>query len=108
MIHFRSPATGDVQMLEAHGRHLLSVIGKSDSERGVITPAEMAEAINRLEAASRQDLQDHEQAVRAQTEQDDDEVRVEPDRVGLAQRSFPLVQMLKRALAAGEPVLWGV
>lgn len=108
MIRFRSPATGDVQMLEAHARHLLQVIGKSDSERGVITPAEMAEAINRLQAASRQDLHDHEQSNQTRAEDDEDEVSVEPDRVGLAQRSFPLVQMLKRAQAAGEPVLWGV
>lgn len=108
MIRFRSPATGDVQMLDAHGRHLLSVIGKNDSERGIITPAEMADAINRLEAASRQDLHDHEDASRVPAEQEEDDVSVEPDRVGLAQRSFPLVQMLKRAQAAGEPVLWGV
>lgn len=109
MIRFRSPATGDVQMLDAHGKHLLSLIGKMDSSRGVITPAEMTEAISRLLAASTQDLHDQEQmqAQRA-TESDSDQAAADADRVGLAQRSFPLVQMLKRAQAAGEPVLWGV
>ena len=107
MIRFRSPAAGDVQMLDAHGRQLLSIIGKTDSERGVITPAEMAEAIDRLQAASRQDFRAHEQAIVAE-EQDDDGSEQDMDRVGLAQRCFPLVQMFKRAQAAGKPVLWGV
>jgi cyclopropane-fatty-acyl-phospholipid synthase len=94
-------------MLDAHGRQLLAVIGKSDGARGVITPAEMSDAIDRLQAAGLQDQHAQDQAS-AEREDDDADAAGEPDRVGIAQRSFPLLQMLKRALAAGEPILWGV
>jgi len=109
MIKFRSNASGEVQMLEAHGEHLLSIIGKAHSSQGVITPAEMSDAIARLQSASRAD-----DASRAATEikaADADQVEdtdAEPEPIRLSQRSFPLIEMLKRSQTAGEPILWGL
>ena len=55
MIKFSSKATGDIQMLAAHGTQLLALIGKTDLERGVITLQQIPNAIARLSSAGRQD-----------------------------------------------------
>lgn len=107
MITFRSTATGPVQMLDAHGAQLLAAIGRDASTRGVIMPEHMNEAISRLEAASRPAASEPDAASVAQSEEDAAEAD-EPLPVSFGQRAFPLLQMLKTARAAGEPVLWGV
>jgi len=52
MIRFRSSATGNVDMLDVHGMQLLTLMGKTDASLGVITPAQMDDAIQRLQAAA--------------------------------------------------------
>jgi hypothetical protein len=105
MIRFRSTATGDVQMLDADGAQLLALIGKTDMARGVIMPEQMGEAIVRLQAATTGAAR-HPVAIRPDDADDgDDEMVDEP--VTLAQRAFPLLDMLRRARVAGEPILWG-
>ncbi len=108
MIKFSGTASGEVQMLDAHAKHLLALIGKDASTQGVISPQEMDLAIQRLSAAGREDvLQAQREQAEAQQENDDED-ELPPERVGLTQRAFPLIEMLKRAQAAGEPVLWGL
>lgn len=107
MIRFTSSATGDVLMLDAHGRQLLALIGRDDPTRGVIMPAQMGDAILRLQAAdldapSPDDdvMPDEDSAAGTGSE------AIEP--VTMAQRAFPLLQMLKRARTADRPIMWGV
>jgi delta 1-pyrroline-5-carboxylate dehydrogenase len=109
MLKFTSTATGDVTMLDAHAEQLLTLIGKEKGERGVITVAEMAEAITRLQAAGAQDRHARQsEDVEPTGEDENDEQDARSNQVGLSQRAFPLIEMLKRALAEGEPVLWGI
>lgn len=107
MITFRSTATGEVQMLDAHGRKLLQAIGKSDITRGVIMPTQMDDAIALLQSAAEQSSRVRDAAARRESVGDDgDEEQME--QVSLAQRAFPLLQMLKNSKAAGAPVLWEI
>jgi len=91
---FRSPATGDVIMMGPQGDQLLRLLGREPAPKGIIEPAAMPEAIAALQAAV--------DAEEKPNEEDD-----KPRPVGLRQRVWPMVEMLKRAHAAGKPVTWG-
>ena len=92
---FRSKAAGDVIMLQPHGDQLLTLIGRTPSAKGIIEVSDMPAVI---------------EALRNATAQDDAPVD-EPSGergVGLKQRVWPMIQMLERSHAAGEPIVWGV
>lgn len=99
---FKSPASGDVIMLGPQGDQMLRLIGREPAAKGIIEPAAMGAAIAALQAAVASD----EQPARA----GDDDAADEPAgaAVGLRQRLWPMVEMLRRAQAAGEAVVWGV
>jgi len=93
---FRSKAAGDLILLGPHGDELLRVIGREPAARGIIEPAAMGAAIGALEAAAAADP--------GAAEGDEHE----PRGVSLRQRAWPMIEMLRRAQAAGQPVVWGV
>lgn len=106
LYEFKSKATGTVVMTQKIAERLLAIIGKSPGPTGIIVPAQMPQAIAALEAAvaaepaqptteqdDARDLDDEERAARAVT---------------LAQRAWPLIDMLKSALAADREITWGV
>ncbi len=102
-IIFKSKATGDLLMLTAHAGALLGSLGKSVSGAGVLTVEQMPDALAVLKS-----LDD---GVPHQVDSaDDDEASLtlmdEP--VSLRKRAVPLVRMIEEALAAREPVVWGV
>jgi len=92
---FKSKATGDLIMLPTNGDQLLRAIGREPAAKGIIEVADMAAAVAALQAAIAADEQP--------PESDD-----KPAPVGLRQRFWPMVEMLRRAQAAGEAVVWGV
>ncbi len=97
---FKSKATGDLLMTQPVGDRVLALIGKGPSAQGVIDVDQMPAAIAALEAA-----------VAAETtpaDGDDAPGGGPGDRVSLRQRAWPMVEMLKRALAEKQPVVWGV
>jgi hypothetical protein len=108
MIKFSCSATGDVQMLQPHAEMLLQAIGKELGERGVITPAEMPAAIAALTAAGERDRHRREDEESDSKDDDDKDQDVNANQVGLSQRAYPLVEMLKRALEADKSVMWGL
>lgn len=111
LYRFQSKATGDVVMLPAHAEALLRIIGKDAAERGILTVEDMPTAV----AALRQAIADEEarrvapvdDSARAEDEPEKDE-RPEEERPGLRQRAWPLMQMIERAAAEGQAVVWGV
>ncbi len=93
---FKSAATGDLIMLGAHGDQLLKLLGREPAPRGIIEVADMPAASAALLAAITQD-----------------ETPPEPDEaaqpaVGLRQRLWPMIEMLRRAHEADAAVVWGV
>ena len=103
---FKSKATGDLIMMGPNGDALMRVLGREPADKGIIEPAAMAEAIALIERHIADD-----EAARAQAEQEAKaEGKTLPPRDGVSprQRLWPMVEMLRRASQAGEPVTWGV
>lgn len=94
---FKSPATGDLIMLGPQGDQLLRLLGREPAARGIIEPGQMADAMAALQAAIAA-----EEASPAPVDDD------QPAPVGLRQRLWPMIEMLRRAQQAREPVVWGV
>lgn len=99
---FRSKATGDLIMLGPDGDALLRLIGREPEPKGIFEPAAMAQLRARLEQAVAEEAAAIE---RAGADGAADERK--PRGVTLRQRVWPMVQMLQRAEAAGEPIVWG-
>ncbi len=94
---FKSAATGDLIMLGPHGDLLLRLLGREPALKGIIEPDQMDLAIQTLQAA----------VAGAETPPaDPDEDPKDP--VVLRQRLWPMIEMLRRAQQAREPVVWGV
>ena len=94
---FKSAASADLIMLGPLGDQLLRLLGREPAAKGIIEPAAMPAAIQALQAA----IGAGEPA--APTVDADD-----APPVGLRQRLWPMIEMLRRCHAAGEPVVWGV
>ena len=103
---FKSKAAGDLIMLGPNGDAMLRALGREPSPQGIIEPGAMDAAIAALERAVRDD-----EAARARAEREA-AARGEalPPREGVTprQRLWPMIEMLRRAGAAGEPIVWGV
>jgi Domain of unknown function (DUF1840) len=102
---FKSKAAGDVIMLGPNGDQVLRLIGKEPAAKGIIEPAAMAEAIAAIEQAVAADEAARTVAKAAPADERSDATR---DRVSLRQRAWPLVEMMKRARAANQEIVWGV
>jgi len=98
---FKSTATGDLIMLEPQGDQLLRLLGREPAAKGIIEAADMAAALAALQAA----IADEE---RPPGETPPEGAEPAQPAVGLRQRLWPMVEMLRRCQAAGEPVVWGV
>ena len=101
MYKFKSKAAGDVIMMGPNGDQVLRLIGKEPAPKGIIEPADMAAAIAAIEQA----VAAEEAARAAAGNEPDDKPH---DRVSLRQRAWPMVEMLKRARAANQEIVWGV
>lgn len=99
---FKSKAAGDTLMLGPQGDQLMVLIGREPSAQGIIEPAAMPAAIEALRRAA-----DEDDARRAGAA-DDEDAPSSRDPVSLRRRVWPMVEMMRRAHAAGEPIVWGV
>ena len=96
---FKSKATGDLIMTQPVAERVLSLIGKPAAPQGIIEVEQMQAAMSALEAAIA--------AEGPGAPGGDDDGTPRADRVSLRQRVWPMVEMMKRALAAKEPIVWG-
>jgi hypothetical protein len=103
---FKSKAAGDVIMMGPTGDAVLRAAGREPAPKGIFEPAALPAARAAIERAVGDD-----DAARAEAEAKAKAEGVKPPRadgIGLRQRAWPLVEMMKRAEAAGEPIVWGV
>ncbi len=100
MYRFRSRADSDLYMNQGPAERILGIIGKQPGRQGIIEPADMQRAIAALQAAVEED----ERARAAGPAAEGGSAQA----IGLRQRAWPFVQLLKRSLAADTPVVWGV
>jgi len=94
-------------MLENLAQYLLGIIGKRLDSRGVITHDELEGAIARLEAAVALDKK-----TRAENEghfhEDEEDHPHHELPIGLAQRSYPFLDMLRAAHKENNDIVWGL
>ena len=98
LLIFRSRAASEILMQSENAHRLLDIMGKERAERGVITSAQIDDALARLLAAVGQEP--------AGGSADTDPR--EPPAVGLRQRAFPLIEMLRAARQRQVDVTWGI
>jgi len=104
LYEFKSKATGNVVMTGPVAERLLGIVGRAPAAKGIFTVEQMPDAIAALQAAI-----DAERAEGGQPDPDADERTREAARsVSLAQRGWPMIDMLRTAHAAKQPVTWGV
>lgn len=103
---FKSKAAGDVIMLGENAEQVLRILGREPEAKGILEVAAMPAAAAAIEAA----VQDEEQARREAEEQAAANGRKLPARqaVTLRQRTWPLLEMIRRSQQAGEDIVWGV
>ncbi|MDD5001394.1 MAG: DUF1840 domain-containing protein [Thiomonas arsenitoxydans] len=103
---FQSKADSDLFMNAGPAERILSIIGKSAGAQGIIEPSEMPAAIAALEAAV--DAEEQARNAAMESAAADGQVVSTAQPIGLKQRSWPFIQMLKRCQEAQTPVVWGV
>ena len=109
LYRFRSKATGDTLMLGPQAEQFFRALGREPAARGILEVEAMPRALQALSDAIEAD-----DAARAATAGQDDAQRdaaaeaAGRDPVSLRRRLWPMVEMLRRAQDAGEPVVWGV
>lgn len=108
LVTFRSPASSDVIMLKNLAQYLLGLIGKHLGAIGVIQHNELSEAIDRLETAISEEAQAdialeslyHVPGAHGHTAGEDHR--------GLAQRAWPLLDMMREASRLNANIIWGL
>jgi hypothetical protein len=107
LITFRSQASGDVMMFGDVARQMLRIIGKESADKGIVTVAQLPDAIAALQHAIAADKAAWgEQSAFGQVN-----TEVEPDGrkepfVSASQRARPLLELLEWSLKSDKPVLW--
>ena len=103
---FKSKSAGDVIMMGPNGDHVMRLLGRPPASKGIIEAADMPAAIQALEQAVAD-----EEARRAEAEKEAEakgEKLPPHEGVGLRQRVWPLIEMMRRSHTAGHDVVWGV
>lgn len=102
---FKSKVAGDVIMMGPTGDQVLRAIGREPAPKGIVESAAMPAAIAAIERAIAADEAARRDAeAKAQAEG----VKLPAPGVTLRQRAWPMVEMMKRSHAGGEPIVWGV
>ena len=103
---FKSRDTGDLVMLQQHGRRVLEIIGKDPAHQGIVLPQQMPAAVQALRDAAVQEEADQKR------QREEAEAKGEPppefDHVSLRMRSAPFIEMMERCEKAGVEIVWGV
>jgi hypothetical protein len=109
LVVFRSKAAGEIFMFPETARRIFDLIGKAEAPRGVITADQVPEALARLVAAVEEEKAQL-KAAEQQAEQSErrGEEASQPRAITLAQRAFPLIEMLRAAQKKQVDVTWGI
>ena len=115
-ITFKSQAAGDLVMLQASAEAVLSLLGKTAQEPGILEPKDMPAALAVLKGLPSDEPEPMPEASADASDDTSDEGGASPatdpafvdEPVTLRQRAWPLVRMIERALAENKPIVWGV
>lgn len=112
-ITFKSQATGNLVMLQAHAEALLRLVGKTATEPGIIEVSDMPRVLSILHGLAIESPQaDAASAVEPEAppapDDDDATPAFQDEPVTLRQRAAPLIRLIEQAQAGGKPLVWGV
>lgn len=112
LITFKSKAAADVYMYPEHARMLLELMGKEvdppESPRGVITVEQLPAALAALKGAAARAAPEDEKTQHNFESLEDKPADPIARPVSLAQRAWPLIDMIERAQKKGAVVTWGI
>lgn len=100
MIRFHSKAGADVLMLDAHAAVVLQALGRSPASQGIFLPEQVAAALEQFE---HQPVEPQDVAPATDDQDGEQPQSLHPT---LAQRAWPLLDLLRRAQQQGYPVTW--
>ena len=103
MYRFKSKADGDLIMMAPVGDQILRIIGREPAAKGIIEAAALPQAIAALERAIAAA-----ELARADARQADDDQAGGTKAIGLAQRGWPMLEMMRRSLGERADIVWGV
>jgi hypothetical protein len=110
MIRFMSKASASFVMLDATAKEVLKAAGFDWSNQGIWRVERLDEVMHKLQLAhdrSAEQAQNREQAqALADASADASDVEAQPMSVGFHKRLYPVLEMLRAAKAANEPVVW--
>ncbi len=103
LVRFESSETGEVLMFAENAKLLLQIIHKATTARGTFTPEEMLPAAKALRVA----IGDNSEPL-VESDEEDETGSKKVISVGLAQRAWPLIDMLERTAKAGAKanIVW--
>ena len=104
MYRFKSKADADLLMMTPVGDQILRIVGREPATQGIIEVAALPQAIRALEEA----IAAAELARRDARDDGDDDERRGAETVGLHQRAWPMLEMMRRSLAERADIVWGV
>lgn len=109
LITFKSSASADVVMLGDDAAKVITLLGKDGKDtQGIITVEQLPGAIASLRKAIDEDRERQAQRTNADEAADREAGRTGMAApVGIAQRGWPVFEMLERAHKEGVPVIWG-
>lgn len=109
IIEFKSKAAGAFFMTEPVAKLVFAAIDMELSEKGIFTADQVSAIRKKLEKAIEQSRQqDHANLMQHDNAVGNGEAISKEMPVGLSQRAFPLLDMLKAAEKKGVPIVWGV
>jgi len=109
---FKSRATADLTMLDAPGKQILQILGKTPGTSGIVTVAQIPAAIAALQEAvavddaRRKAMEEEAQTGEHQNGKDAAKIGNELGAVTLRQRVAPLVEMLRSSAQENKDVIW--
>ncbi|PMH46224.1 hypothetical protein BCU68_02285 [Vibrio sp. 10N.286.49.B3] len=104
LITFKAKSCGNVMMFGDVGLLMLKMMGHSKTVPGAIIAADVPAALAQLQAAIEQEVR-CQQAEETQNDDGEEEECIQPS-VGLNQRAFPLLALLKKAVQENNDVMW--
>jgi hypothetical protein len=102
MYRFKSKADADLIMMTPVGDQILRLIGREPAPQGIIEVDAIGAAIAALEQAIASAEIERGRA------RDDDDERSGNVAIGIAQRAWPMVEMMRRSLAERAAIVWSV
>jgi len=105
LVTFNSSTSGQILMFAEAARRLFEIIGKEGTARGVFTTEQLPEAIEKLKCAVAGEKSGGNQGVNPSGDDEAEEsARNVP--VGLAQRAYPLIELMERTYKDEGYVMW--